>query len=93
MGCTTAIPGQTGCLAIRDVKPSNRHKKAAAIKSVVAQKKVAVAIVDEPRFCGGTLEKKNKKTLSSRQDSKNVRAHNDRQHTRPRSFHKSVRKI
>lgn len=87
----TVIPGQTGCLATRNVAPApRRQKKDATQKCVVAHKKAPVVIIDEPRFQGGTLEKQLENTMTYRRYKRNVRAHNDRQHTRPRSFRQSI---
>lgn len=44
----------------------------------------------QPLFSGGTLEKKSKNTMTYRQYKRNVRANNNRQHTRQRSFRQSI---
>lgn len=91
MLCVVVIPGQTGCLAIREVPAPRRSKKVETLNRIAAQKKAAVAEVDEPHFHGGTLEKKSKNTMTYRRYKRNVRAHNARQHTRRRSFRESFR--
>lgn len=56
MHVMSAVPGQTGCLATREVPVSSprRHKKVQILKRVVAQQKVAIVEIDEPHFSGGT---------------------------------------
>ena len=84
-GWNVTIPGQTGCLAIHDVlPPTHRRKKAPAQKKIISVPKTATEVLPngEPHFCGGTLEKKSKNTMTYRRYKRNIRAHNTRQHSR-----------
>src|SRR3989344_2295855 len=87
------IPGQTGCLAVRKVpKPTHRRKTAQAPKKVATPTTATNVLPNgESRFSGGTLEKKNKNTMTYRRYKRNVMAHNARQHSHQRSFRESFR--
>lgn len=89
--CYTAIPGQTGCLAARNMVFVPRARVIQSQKSA-AKPQIRTMLRGESSFGGGPLEKKNESDKSSRQYKMNVRAANAKQHSRMRPKRTTIRR-
>jgi len=87
--CFIAIPGQTGCLALRNVPPTR-------LRAAVMQTPGRIGSVlprGETRFSGGTLVKKSSVSRGSSRQAENIRAQNAKQHSRVRPKRTTIRRF
>jgi len=89
--CYTAIPGMTGCVAVRDLAPAKRQKKKATtnpngMPHPTSYRLVAISDDLEPHFCGKPLVKVflTWEQMCEKDDRRedNVRAQNAKKHSR-----------
>lgn len=95
--CYTAIPGQTGCLAARDMAPPTPRKHLIqAPAKPAARPEVRTMHRGEPSFVGGSVGKTmlswQKGTDKYYRQKRNLRATNARQHSRTRPKRKTIRR-